>query len=479
MMRSETSEQTWLQAAAIAAAAGGRVARSGGPARRIVTDSRIVERGDCFVAVVGDNFDGHDFVDDALQRGAVGLVVAAPLPRRAFTTPAFVVRVNDTRAALLGIAAEHRRRHAARVVGITGSCGKTSTKDMLGHVLDAAMPTVRSPQSFNNDIGVPLTLFRIGPDTAAAVVEIGCSGPGEIARLAGAAAPDIAIVTCVAQAHLAGLRTVGGVAEEKSALVASLREDGVAVLNGDDAACRNMAARTRAPSRFVRVDGEADWWATHVEFNGLGTTFRLHRADDAEVLPVTLPRMGTHNVYNALLTIAAAHELGVPLPVALEALCRIPASGRRLECKQAGAITVFDDTYNMNPASARAALHALAGLHGSGRKFVVFGRMLDLGESSDELHRALGRDVAQAGVHCLMAVGDGMEPLVAGARGAGMDARNVACARDPLDALDRLLGVLQPGDVVLCKASRRVALDRLVDGLLARLGGSSSGRPSG
>lgn len=473
-MRSELAgRDTWLHAAAIAAAAGGRVLRSGAPARRVVTDSRLVQPGDCFVALTGENFDGHRFVDDAISRGAAGIVASAPLPRRVLATGAFIIRVEDSRRSLLGMAAEHRRRHAVRVVGITGSCGKTSTKDMLGQVLGTAMPTVCSPQSYNNDIGVPLTLFAIGADTAAAVVEIGTSAPGEIARLTKVAAPDLGIVTCVAQAHLSGLRSLGGVAEEKAALVIGLPENGVAVLNGDDGACRKIAERVRARCVFVRIDRAADWWASDVRFHGLGTMFQLHRHGTDQTWPVTLPRLGTHNVYNALFTVAAASEFDVCIDTVLGALCRVPASGRRFECKQAGTVTVFDDTYNMNPASARAALSALAGLRGDGRKIVVFGEMLELGDEAQALHGELGADVARAGVDLLMTVGSGARAIDEGARAAGMPDERVLCAGDPLEALEAMRRLVRPGDLVLCKASRRVGLDRLVDGLLNALAGGA------
>jgi UDP-N-acetylmuramoyl-tripeptide--D-alanyl-D-alanine ligase len=460
-----------LTAAAVARVTGGEVLSRGGAAGTVTTDSRADCEGRLFVALRGPNHDGHRYCADALQRGAAGLLVdrapdAAPAGNR--LQPAFVVRVADTGKALLDLAAEHRRRHRARVVGITGSCGKTSTKDWLGAVLASAMPTVRSPASFNNQVGVPLTLFAIDPKTRAAVVEIGTNAPGEIARLTDVVRPDVGIVTCVAPAHLEGLGSLDGVLREKAALPAGLPEDGLCILNGDDASCRAMAELTRATVQFTSVTRETDWFATDVRFHALGTTFLLQGER-----PVTLPRLGTHNVYNALAVIAAACHLGVAEQDVLRALASVPSAARRLEPKCAGGVTIFDDTYNMNPQSARAALQAVAGLQASdqkgavGRRLVVFGEMLELGEQSRSLHEELGAEVVRTRQDVLVCVGDGARPIADGALAAGMDRRNVHQIADVNAAFDLLESLLRPGDRVLCKASRRIALDRLVDRLHA------------
>jgi UDP-N-acetylmuramoyl-tripeptide--D-alanyl-D-alanine ligase len=298
-MRTELSRGSWLAPTRVAEVTGGRMLRAGTDALHVTTDSRNIKAGDLFVALAGDQHDGHAFAAEAARKGACGLLLARPVADVPSGT--FVVVVPDTRKALLDLAGEQRRHTRARVVGITGSCGKTSTKDMLGQVLAAVMPTVASEKSFNNEIGVPLTLFAIRPGTKAAVVEIGSNAPGEVSRLARAVRPDVAIVTCVAESHLQGLGSVEGVAREKAALVSSLRKGGLAVLNGDDPNVAAMAKATIAKKVIVRVDHEADWFATDVRFCGLGTTFLLQGKR-----PVTLPRLGSHNVYNALFTLAAA-----------------------------------------------------------------------------------------------------------------------------------------------------------------------------
>jgi UDP-N-acetylmuramoyl-tripeptide--D-alanyl-D-alanine ligase len=462
---------SWLTAAAVARVCSGEVLQRGGAATTVTTDSRADCTGKLFVALRGGIHDGHAFCRDAVQRGAAGLLVDRArdaLPDLGRAASPFVVRVADTGRALLDLAAEHRRRHRARVVGITGSCGKTSTKEWLGAVLAAAMPTVRSPASFNNQVGVPLTLFAIDPRTRAAVVEIGTNAPGEIALLASVARPDIGIVTCVAPAHLEGLGSLDGVAREKAALPEALPPDGICILNGDDAACRAMASSTRARVEFTSVTRQTDWFATDVRFHALGTTFLLQG-----------PRLGTHNVYNALAVIAAASHLGVAEEDVLRVLAAAPPAARRLESKLVRGITVFDDTYNMNPQSAAAALQAIAGLAGSGpggegRSIAVFGEMLELGERSRELHESLGAEVVRTRQDLLVCVGEGARAIGDGAVAAGMAGNRVHRAADIGEAFELLKAHLRPGDRVLCKASRRVGLDRLVDRLQAELGGEQA-----
>lgn len=473
--RGRAPRGSWLTPAAIARATGGEVVQRGAACATVATDTRGDCSGRLFVALRGANHDGHDHLTAALQSGATGLLVDRPLAELPALQAAlrqlaagerapFVVRVADTGRAFLDLAGEHRRRHRAKVVGITGSCGKTSTKEWLGAVLAQAMPTVRSPGSFNNQIGVPLTLFAVTPDTRAAVVEIGTNAPGEIAQLTDIARPDIGIVTCVAPAHLEGLGSVAGVAREKAALPAGLPADGLCILNGDDAACRAMAEVTKAQVQFTSASREADWFATDIRFHALGTTFRLRGERQ-----VTLPRLGTHNVYNALAVIAAATHLGIAEEDVLQSLASVPSAARRLEPKCRAGVTIFDDTYNMNPQSARVALQAMAGLSGPGRRIAVFGEMLELGPQGEALHRELGAEIVRTRQDLLVCLGDGARPIADGAIAAGMAPAAVLLVPDIDAAFAVLACELRQGDRVLCKASRRVALDRLVDRLLAAL----------
>jgi UDP-N-acetylmuramoyl-tripeptide--D-alanyl-D-alanine ligase len=333
---------------------------------------------------------------------------------------------------------------------------------------------VRSPGSYNNDVGVPLTLFSIQPETRAAVVEIGTNAPGEIGCLTAVARPDVAIVTCVAPAHLQGLGSIEGVAREKSDLPRGVHEDGLCILNGDDANVRAMAESLSCRVEFVSTRGEADWFATEIQTVGEGTTFRLKGGRVVE-----LPRAGMHNVYNALFVLAAAAELGVPEDDAIAALCAAKPASRRFEPKRAGGVDILDDSYNMNPESARAGLQALAGMPTKGRRIIAFGEMLELGDHSYELHQQLGTAVWRAGIDVLVAVGAGSKPIADGAIAAGMPRACVHFVDSVESAQALLLPMLRDGDRLLCKASRRVGLDRLVDALMVALSSSDRGVSTG
>ncbi len=464
MTPTKIATRTWMTVPALAKACGGVIHQRGRAPKRIHTDSRSVQRGDCFLALVGDRYDAHEFRSEVIARRPAGVVVARGIQDCQVPEGTFVIEVEDTEKALGEIAAEHRRRHPAKVIGITGSCGKTSTKDMLASILATKLASVASPSSFNNQVGVPLSLLQIRKDSAAAVIEIGSNSPGEIAALTEVAQPDIGIITCIGEAHLRGLGDLEGVAQEKGSLISGLKSDGVAILNADDASCRKIATETDRKTVLVRVNQEADWFATDVSFHGLGTSFLLQGER-----PVTLQRLGSHNVYNALLSIAAAAECGLDLDDILQAICSQEPSARRMESRCVGDVTLFDDTYNMNPISARAALLALSGLQGKGRRVVVFGEMHELGAQSEQLHARLGQEVADADLDYLLTVGEKASSIAEAAIAGGMSAKSVEKAVDLPSALQHLLGVLKAEDRVLCKASRAVGLDRLVDELDRRL----------
>lgn len=462
----------WLTAAAVARVARGEVVQRGQVCTTVATDTRGDCRGKLFVALRGERHDAHDHLAAAVQAGAGGLLVErvpeallAEVARAGAAAAApYIVRVADTGRALLDLAGEHRRRQRARVLAITGSCGKTSTKEWLGAALATALPTVRSQGSFNNHVGVPLTLFGIGPETRAAVVEVGTNHPGEIATLCDVVRPEVGIVTCVAPAHLEGLGSLAGVEQEKGCLPASLPEHGLCVLNGDDAACRRMAARTAATVQYFSLrDPGADWFATGIRSDGGRTRFLLRGER-----PVVLPRLGEHFVANALAVLAAATWLGMPEEQVVEALVQAPSAARRLEPKTARGAVVLDDTYNMNPASARAALHALAAAALPGaRRWVVFGAMRELGADAEALHRELGAAVARGDFERLVCVGPDAAAIADGAVAAGLPVARAHVVADVDAAHELLVHELRATDVVLCKASRSVQLDRLVDRLTA------------
>ena len=424
----------------------------------VATNSKELKPGEVFFALVAKR-DGHEFLADAFAAGAAAAVVSKPAPLPDGTA---AVLVKDTLQALGDLAAWYRRRMPATVIGITGSNGKTTTKEMIAHVLSGAGRTVKNPGNFNNNIGVPHTVFQIEPDDRYAVVEMGTSGPGEIRRLAQIAAPQVGVITNVAPTHLEGLGNIKGVAVEKGCLIEALPDDGVAVLNADDHWSREMAQRCRAKLATYGIENAADVRATAVQHSGKGMRFQaLGHNFQLQVL-------GEHNVYNSLAAIAVAHNLGLGLDLVAEQLSTFRLPPMRMERIEVGSIVILNDAYNANLESMRAALREFSQLTVPGRKIVVCGDMLELGEQSDEMHRAIGRRIATYHFDFLLAVGDEARHLARGAAAGGMREDCVLHCPNTEAAQLALPGLLRDGDTILLKASRRMALENLVKAVESR-----------
>ncbi len=379
----------------------------------------------------------------------------------------------DPRRALGALGAWYRTTLVATVLGVTGSSGKTTTKNILRELFAGLFPVVASPSSFNNDIGVPHTLCLADQTTRLVVVEMGTNHPGEIAALCRIARPEIGIITNVGAAHLAGLGSLEGVAHEKGALAESLPPAGLCVLNAASRQRAELAARTRARVLTFSVEGSGaergDLDARELFFHAGGTTFKLDgcKLDGREV---TSPLVGTHNVENLLAALCVAQGLGIELERLLPAVSNLRPTRARMERIELGGITLFDDCYNANPQSLRAAVRVLSGLHGYQRRVLVMGDMLELGERSAELHRELGREAAQAGVDSILLVGTHVAAAASGAREGGMGAESLVHFRSTAEAALGATELVQPGDVVLVKGSRGMALEHVVDALKQRFG---------
>jgi UDP-N-acetylmuramoyl-tripeptide--D-alanyl-D-alanine ligase len=441
-----------------------------GNASRLVhgvsTDTRAMANGELFFALSGPTFDGNKFAREAIERGASGVVIeaaeAAPAMARELPRDTPVLVHRSTRVALADLATWYRRALSARVVGITGSCGKTTTKNVLVELLASRWRTIGSPNSFNNDIGVPHTLFLADADTEALVVEIGTNHPGEIANLCRIARPDAGIITTIGASHLEGLGSIEGVAKEKSALAASIPEHGFCVLNADSTWTKWIRKETHAEVISFSIDGEGDLNATDVWFHSGGTTFRL----DGE--EVTSPLLGLHNVQNLLAALAACRGLGLSLSDVLPSVSRLRAGRGRLDRIQCGRFTLIDDSYNANPESARASVRVLSGLHGHRRRVLVLGDMLELGAEAGELHYQIGMEAAKSGLDMLVLVGSLTRAAAAGALEGGLPNERVIHLEDTDEAITRVPALIESGDVVLVKGSRRTGLDRLVKHLVDR-----------
>jgi UDP-N-acetylmuramoyl-tripeptide--D-alanyl-D-alanine ligase len=433
------------------------------PVTGVSIDSRTLGVGEAFFAIHGHRLDGHGFLAEAAARGAACLVVHT-LPD---DVPANVplVLVEETTVALGRLGAWHRGRFSIPVVAVTGSNGKTTTKELVAGVLGTRWEVLRPERSFNNQWGVPLTLLRLGPEHEAVVLEIGTNARGEVATLAALAAPTVGIVTTVAAVHTEFLGSLDGVREEKSGLVRALPADGAAILNLDDPRVAGMVRDTRARVITYGRGSGARVRATDEVEDERGLTFTLHAGGESQ--PVTLGLAGRHNVTNALAAAAAGVALGFSLAELARGLGGVRPVAGRCVWRQAGDVTILDDTYNASPVSVRAALDTVA-THRRGRRVVVvLGDMLELGATTDEAHREVGRQVAALPADELVGMGRAMPAAVEAARDAGLaEARHLTTFED---TVAHLLKRLTAGDLVLVKGSRGMRMERVVDALVARL----------
>jgi UDP-N-acetylmuramoyl-tripeptide--D-alanyl-D-alanine ligase len=432
-----------------------------------VVDSRLAEPGGLFAAFLGEHADGHEYAGQAIANGAVAVLGTRPTDH-----PTVVVPDPQRALQLLATYVLGRLKETGRpaVLALTGSQGKTSTKDLLGAVLSDAGATVATHGSFNNELGLPLTVLRATEETEFLVLEMGARGPGHLAELCAIARPDLSIVLNVGTAHIGEFGTQADIARAKGELVEALEVEGVAVLNADDPLVAAMAARTNAT---VRTFGEsaADVHLQDVTLDDLGRpSFTIATADaKAEV---SLKLVGEHQALNATAAAAAATAVGVPLDRVAASLSSVTSLSKwRMEVhERSDGVTVINDSYNANPDSVRAGLKALAAIgraRGAGTRTVaVLGEMRELGESSREEHDAIGRLAVRLDIHQLVVVGEPARPMHLGAYLEGSWGEESVFVRDNHEALAWLREHLAPGDVVLVKASRGAQLDQVADGLL-------------
>jgi len=461
-----------LTAADVAAAAGGRVIK-GDPVSvigRFAIDSRRVEAGDFFVAIKGERFDGHEFVGDALAKGATGLLVHAegtPAAGNDSRAPV-TIQVADTTRALQDVAREVRRRSGATVVAITGSAGKTTTKEVAADFLEARYRVFRNRGNLNNHIGLPLSLLELRSKPEIAVVELGMNHPGEIRTLVGIAEPEIRVWTNVGDAHLGFFESPDAIAEAKAEILEQARATDVLVANANDP--RVMSRTEWFMGRVVTfgINTAADVAANRVEHRGLtGTAARLQVGD--ETFEVQTPLLGLGNLSNVLAATAVALQFDVPVSQIVERAANLrPATHRGELLRLPGGITLVDDSYNSSPSALRQTLGTLAVAQGCARRVAVLGEMLELGAHADRLHRESGRAAAEAKLDLLITVGGAPAGAMAEAAiTAGMAAGKVTHVPNREAAADLAVQWIRPGDLVLVKGSRGIGTDLVVERLKA------------
>ncbi|MCP5516218.1 MAG: UDP-N-acetylmuramoyl-tripeptide--D-alanyl-D-alanine ligase [Verrucomicrobiales bacterium] len=430
--------------------------------RRVVTDSRQVRPGDLFVALAGERFDGHAFLGPAFEQGAVAAMgehgrCALPLPDRP------LVQVRSSREALGRLAAAYRRDFQLPVIAVAGSNGKTTVKETLATVLRRRLRTLASAASFNNDIGVPLTLLELEREHRVAVVEAGTNHPGELAALLRLIEPRYGVLTSLGREHLEFFGNLAGVVEEEGCLAEAVHPEGCLFVNADVPGVDAVVRRTRA--RVVRVGWKAgaDWRVVEAGVHETATRFRVEAPQPEFSGEYAVPLLGVHQVVAAALTVAVAAELGLSPVEVTRGLAGCSPAPHRLQARAGGDVLLLDDTYNANLDSVRAALETLRDVAGERRKVAILGDMAELGAASEADHAAAGEAAAFCGVDLLIALGARREGVAGAAREAGVP--DVRAWATPDAAGREVAGLLQPGDVVLLKASRASRLERLVESL--------------
>lgn len=438
----------------------------------LVVDSRVIAPGCIFVALPGERVDGHDYIADAVRAGArIVLVTRArqelvPQVVAAHERSACIIRVNDAVRAVQDLAAHHRARLHATVVGVTGSTGKTTTKDFIRSVLATQLRVISTEGNRNNELGVPLTVLRAGSDTDALVVEMGMRGIGQIARLAEISEPDIGLVTNVGTSHMELLGTQDAIAEAKGELVRAVGERGAVFLNGDDAYSDVLAVTAKAPVTRYGLSERCAVRATDIQLDAESRASFTLSTPQGDIA-VTLPVPGRHNVYNALAAAAVGLRLAVPLDQVARGLADAEMTGMRMETfTSAGGVVVVNDAYNANPSSMRAAIDTLGAMSVAGRKVAVLGDMGELGSLSELAHFKIGEQVPHAGVDVLITVGTLARRIADGARVEGMGDDSLHPCSNAEEAIEVLDDLLASGDAVLVKASRFMGLERVVEGIV-------------
>lgn len=426
--------------------------------RSVATDTRKIESGALFVALCGERFDGHDFVSEAAAAGAAGVIVSRAYAEDALAALHLtVMRVEDTLAAYQALAAAHRARFSIPVVAVTGSNGKTTTKDLTAAVLGETRNVLKTQANYNNEIGLPLTLLQLNERYDAAVVEMGMRGLGQIKALAKIARPTVGIVTNVGETHIELLGSLENIAQAKRELVEAIDAEGTVILNADNAYVKAMAKAARGKVITFGCGETGDVRAANLRRDGMYTAFDC--LWQGASYPLRLPMLGRHNVENALAAVACALSLGMEMPKIQAGLDAFTGAKMRLELARVGAYTVINDAYNASPASMAAAVDTLAEV-AQKRRIAVLGDMLELGEAAAAAHEAIGRRLAAKKIDAVVTIGVLGAQIAAAAQANGV--RDAVSCETHEEAGWALKALLQPEDTILFKGSRSMQMEKII-----------------
>jgi len=437
----------------------------------ISTDSRTVAEGELFIALKGERFDGHQFAIEALKKSAGGVIIEEDKVRDIRWNgyrPSAVIAVKDALHALGDIAQERRRRFRTPVVALTGSNGKTTTKEMISACLETAFPVLKTKGNLNNLIGLPLTLLHLTDEERIVVLEMGMNVPGEIRRLTEIAEPDVGLITNIERVHLEGMGSLERVREEKGELFRRMRQDGTILVNQDDPSVIDLASEFHGQKITFGIDHPAEVMAKDIRLQEVGgTSFTLMM--EGVTMEITLPFLGGHFVPNALSAIAVASLFGIELEKVKEALEHLSPCPMRMEVlRPQEGVTLINDAYNANPRSMELALEILSQMKGKGRGIAVLGDMLELGEYSVEAHQLIGKRVGELSIDFLLALGEEAPVLVESAMRHGLDSEKARIVESHTEAISILKKMVQDGDWILVKGSRRMGMEKIAEGLMAR-----------
>lgn len=428
--------------------------------RGISIDTRRIKGGELFLAIKGQRFDGHNFILDAISKDAGGVLVqdGCIVNSKFKMGDVSFVSVPDSIKALGDLANFHRGRFKIPLIGITGSNGKTTTKEMTAAILAKKLNVLKNFGTENNQIGVPLTLMRLKPEHNIGVLEMGTNRLGEVRRLSEIARPSVALITNIGPSHLDHFKDTDTVLKAKCEILEFLDKDAKVVINADD----ELLEKLKIKQKVVKfgMDKSYDFYADKVDLEPDGIKFRLNGKHEIEMSVV-----GKHNVYNALAAIAASWDFGVSIDEIKEALRDFRVPNMRMEVKRLGDIRIINDSYNSNPLSMRKAIEALKDMTTKGRKILVAGDMLELGNLSGRFHHLVGRQAAESGIDVIVAVGKLAEHVANGAQEAGMSQKKIKMCNLTKDACEAMLSLVKKGDTVLVKGSRAMKMETIVEGL--------------
>lgn len=427
----------------------------------ISTDSRNIKEGDLFVPLKGDRFDGHDYVEQSLEKGAVGALVEKDIK---VDSKKVIIKVDDTLRALGLMATFYRLKFDIPFIGITGSVGKTSTKEMVWSVLNKGFNVLKNQGNFNNEIGVPLTIFKLETSHETAVVEMGMSGLGEISRLTSIVKPDIAIITNVGVCHIEKLGSKRNILRAKMEILEGLNKDGLLILNGDDNLLLGLKGLLDFKTVFYGLEDGLDYQAYNVKSLGeKGSVFEIEI--NKKEYEVKVPVPGIHNIYNALASIAAGIEMGISEEKIIKGIEEFSSAKMRLDIIDNNGVKIINDTYNASPQSVEAALTVLRDISSANRTIAVLGDMYELGEMTYEAHFHIGKFAVEQGTDYIIAVGDNAGDISKGAIVAGADLNKVLTFKNNKDASHFLKSFLKKDDVILIKGSRGMKMEEIVNQL--------------